>query len=312
MLRILISLAFAWGTATAAAGTKMKFNESEDDEWLSMPGGFEIHASCVHRHDGDFTVESGENGETVLTSERGEMTRYAPCAYAPRRKRVENVGYYSDWSVYAQSTISDAVRFGSFSAEWTVPQTPKSRGPLGLSSVYFFPGLEDGGGHHGNASLILQPVLQYGKSGCVLNPLNWGSWHLMSYLVTGDGRAHCGKKLNVDTGDKLRGSMVQDPTSGEWTVTSVALASNSTSTYSATLADNPAIDAAYITMEGMIIYGCDAYPPGGGIDFTNLAATDANGRSATLRWTKELRHTECSQDVDAANDGSRVTLKYQN
>ena len=35
-------------------------------------------------------------------------------------------------------------------------------------------GLEDGGGHHGASTLILQPVLQYGKSGCVLNPLSWG------------------------------------------------------------------------------------------------------------------------------------------
>ena len=50
--------------------------------------------------------------------------------------------------------------------------------PLISSSIYLFNGLEDGGGVPGKASLILQPVLSYGKSGCLINPLHFGDWYL--------------------------------------------------------------------------------------------------------------------------------------
>ena len=73
-----------------------------------------------------------------------------------------------------------------------------------MSSIYLFNGLEDGAGHAGNASLILQPVLSYGKSGCILSPTNWGQWNLVSYLVSGSGR---GKRIKVD-GDDIVGTMI--------------------------------------------------------------------------------------------------------
>ena len=49
--------------------------------------------------------------------------------------------------------------FSQMSSVWTVPPAPKTAGPTGLASIYIFNGLEDGGGIHGAASLILQPVL---------------------------------------------------------------------------------------------------------------------------------------------------------
>lgn len=65
-------------------------------------------------------------------------------------------------------------------------------------------GLEDGGGHSGEASLILQPVLSYGKSGCVLNPLHFADWWLTSFYVSGSGRAHCGKNVGpLDQGERV-------------------------------------------------------------------------------------------------------------
>ena len=329
-----VGAAALFSGATGAMSTPTPTDQVS--EWLPMPGGIEIHESCIHRHHGTFSVAPATDGTNtmIVTDEHDADVRYPPCEHKPRprsRRRGhpgterlnhhlhddglgpdQNYGYYSDWSVYAQSTIDDARQFGSFSAEFIVPEEPTSRGPLGLSSVYFFPGLEDGGGHHGNASLILQPVLQFGKSGCVIDPVEWGSWHYMSYLVTGDGRAHCGEKLSVSTGDALRGEMIQDPTSGKWTVNSVVLATNKTSTYTTALTGSPKIDAAYITMEGMIIYGCDAYPPGGSVNFTSLSATDALSSAATLSWTKEIRHSECGQDVNASDDGTSVTLIFNN
>ena len=113
---------------------------------------------------------------------------------------VSDLGYYSDWSVYAQMAETTKL-FSEMSSVWTVPPAPKTAGPTGLASIYIFNGLEDGGGIHGASTLILQPVLQYGKSGCLNNPLLWHEWHLTSYLVDGNGHAHCGERIKVNEGE---------------------------------------------------------------------------------------------------------------
>merc|ERR1712107_544574 len=104
--------------------------------------------------------------------------------------------YYSDWVAYVQHTHNDG--FGRMSSEWTVPSPPQSTGPVpGMSSVYFFNGLEDSGGTPGTATFILQPVLSYGKSGCIIDPLLFFQWHFTSFHVTNAGRAYCGARLAV-------------------------------------------------------------------------------------------------------------------
>jgi hypothetical protein len=40
-------------------------------------------------------------------------------------------------------------------SEIIVPMKPTTHGPTGLGSVYLFNGLEDGGGHKGESTLIL-------------------------------------------------------------------------------------------------------------------------------------------------------------
>jgi len=55
-----------------------------------------------------------------------------------------------------------------------------------LTQPYPVPLFQDGGGVSGAASLILQPVLQYGKSGCVHNPLMYDD--LVPYLLSRDGQ----------------------------------------------------------------------------------------------------------------------------
>ncbi len=155
------------GSATAAA---------LPDGYLRMPDGRAYHASCVHHHGAGFHAERLPGGRTRVAG----TDTLPPCpfpAYDPvLTAAVEGPSqYYSDWSVYAQTA---GAPYTYMTSTWKVPPPPASRGPLGLSSVYLFNGLEDGAGHHGNASLILQPVLLFGKSGCLLNPTQWGQWHL--------------------------------------------------------------------------------------------------------------------------------------
>ena len=232
---------------------------------------------------------------------------FGPCPHSPRPSLKSAESYYSDWSVYAQTTSGDDASFSAMKSTWKVPASPSSRGPLGLSSVYIFNGLEDGAGHHGNASLILQPVLQFGKSGCLLNPLAWNQWHLTAYLVDGNGRAHCGSVLKVEENDTVVGTMTQ-ASSGEWTVEAILVGeTNRSSSYSASLGTK-IIDAAYLTLEGMVIYNCATYPPGGGITFTDVGVTrkeavGAQKRFSSSGWVPEIRHSECHQNVKViAND----------
>ncbi|KAK3243742.1 hypothetical protein CYMTET_39531 [Cymbomonas tetramitiformis] len=201
------------------------------------------------------------------------------------------------------------------SSTWVVPPKPESRGPAGLSSVYFFNGLEDGSGVSQAASLILQPVLQFGKSGCLNDPLLWGEWHFTAYMVLGNGRAYCGKRLAVKPGETLEGGMVAG-SSGEWTVTARRVASGQTSSYTANL-DMPTgrkIDAAYATLEGMIIYNCKTYPSNNGTTFTNNVIKDGNGNLVNFKrtaWTPVVKHSECGQAVIRTMDGSGdVELVY--
>jgi hypothetical protein len=195
-------------------------------------------------------------------------------------------------------------------SKWKVPPAPASRGPFGLSSVYLFNGLEDGGGHHGNASLILQPVLQFGKSGCLLNPTQWGSWHAGSYLVDGNGRAHCGKNFQVEENETVIGTMEQTSSeSNTWTVSMTAESNNQTSTYASTL-NSKVLNAAYLTLEGMIIYNCKIYPNGGGTTFDDVRLmTKDGGAVQSPTWTPEIRHSECGQAVSVVSS-EQVELKW--
>ena len=305
------------GAAAAAYGAWNYYTQSPavgDDEWIPMPDGKLYHISCIHHHDDDFKVQKLFTG-SLLTKKNSEghveQNWLPPCQYKPKmQEKDENLGYYSDWSVYAQ--MAETVKnFSEMSSVWTVPPAPKHWGPAGLSSVYIFNGLEDGGGIHGKSSLILQPVLQYGKSGCLNDPLLWHEWHLTSYLVDGNGRAHCGSRIKVNEGEQVYGGMIQtDKASNTWEVVSKTMGrkKDSTSKYSASLGDVK-INAAYATLEGMIIYDCHAWPTNDGVNFEQNKLVLGDGTTVNPKWTPEIRHTECGQAVTSDANGD-VKLHY--
>eukprot|EP01079_Euglenida_sp_SAG-EU17-18_P003184 gene3184-3708_t len=267
-----------------------------------MPDGRLYHRTFVHHHGHGFTYMALCDGMAAV--EGGPPL--LPCLHQSRPLRahqppmdlgtpLQQAQYYSDWSVYAQTTSPTLSPFTGMVSTWQVPLPPASRGPADQSSVYLFNGLEDGGGHHGNSTLILQPVLQFGKSGCLLDPADWGHWNVGAYLVDGNGRAHCGKTHRVQPGDTVVGSMVASR-NNSWTVT--ARSSDGTeSAYTASLGTGVTIDAAYLTLEGMVIYSCQAYPPGGGMVFSNVTLHDAHGQITQPLWTPEVRHSDCGQSV---------------
>ena len=312
MLRRAVSLALLSLASGALASA---------DDYLAMPDGFRYHKSCVHHHGDDhFHVERLPGGRTRVAG--GETLGRCPFERLPSVEGAADADrtnvttaplhYYSDWSVYAQTA---GPKFNYMTSTWTVPPAPKSRGPLGLSSVYLFNGLEDGDGVRGKASLILQPVLLFGKSGCLLNPAEWGQWNLQSYLVDGNGRAHCGSHIKVEPGQTVVGTMQQKPGTNSWLVESIAVgekgAANQTSSYSGDLADKH-IDSAYLTLEGMVIYNCATYPPSNEITFDNvLLGTSGAGVAGKNTWTSMVRHSECGQQTQVeSEDGRKVGLLW--
>lgn len=127
-------------------------NGAPADDWLPMPDGRLHHRECIHKH--------GSAAMPIAASE--PQCPYPSRPASPRpvtATRSQETRYYSDWVAYTQYTSENGVRF--MSSTWQVPPAPKGRGPLGLSSVYLFNGLEDSHGERGAASMILQPVLQY-------------------------------------------------------------------------------------------------------------------------------------------------------
>ena len=124
-----------------------------NEEWLQMPNGLYYHSSCIHHHNEPFHLERVENGSKI-TSQDGVVTELPPCPYSTRggdesNKLIRPSSYYSDWSVYAQYATPTNTELTFMTSQWNVPPAPQSHGPFGLSSVYLFNGLEDGGGHHG-------------------------------------------------------------------------------------------------------------------------------------------------------------------
>jgi hypothetical protein len=83
---------------------------------------------------------------------------------------------------------------------------------------------------------------------------------------------------------------------------------NLSSKYSASLGDAQ-INAAYVTIEGMIIYNCQSYPTNQGINFTQNKLVLGDGSIDSPVWTPEIRHTECGQSVENGPNGD-VYLHY--
>eukprot|EP00929_Paragymnodinium_shiwhaense_P121204 TRINITY_DN93361_c0_g1_i1.p1 TRINITY_DN93361_c0_g1~~TRINITY_DN93361_c0_g1_i1.p1 ORF type:complete len:326 (-),score=47.09 TRINITY_DN93361_c0_g1_i1:345-1322(-) len=305
--RLCVSLALA-----AAAGAHGAENEHlTSDAWQPFPtrwGTVYIHKDCIHDVEDGFHVKPGVTGDNI-TNAAGRTRELPPCPHPPRREvastKEANVRYYSDWAVYVQDTHDAGYSY--MSSDWVVPKAPESSGPVpGMSSAYLFNGLENSGGHAGTASFILQPVLSHGKSGCIVNPANYFRWFLTSFHVTDAGRAYCGARLPVDEGEKVRGIMSLGEDSETWTIQSIRLGSNQTSTHSVSLSSKAT--AAYLTLETMVNYNCKAFPASGSIDFVNNVLKDLSGNAVTPQWKPVLKHHECHQGVRVS--GTDVTLSW--
>lgn len=307
---------------------------ASSDAWHEMPDRWYYHVDCIHRFDEEFHVSHLSDGVAHVTFAHGDRDDVVlpPCPVAPRRappghdastayedltqsgraSLPKSPSYYSDWVVYAQTVHERG--FGSMTSDWKVPAKPASQGPLPpliSSSIYFFNALENSHGSAGTADVILQPVLQFGKSGCLLNPLKFGDWYFTSYQVGINGRAYCGPSIGpLEEGETLRGSMtLTNASSNTWRVLALRMKTGETSSHSTALGSR-VLDAAYATLEGMVIYNCKAFPASGSLEFSNNSLLGTDGTLVKPTWQKMQGHTECSQNVEVSASGDSVVLTW--
>lgn len=275
-------------------------------EGTVMPDGRDYPEECIHRLESWHRVETAGAGDILTdlaTGERRELPRCTRGSVNASSDTATSSGYYSDWIMDAKSVHKS---IASFSSTWKVPKAPMSRGPVtGISSVYLFNGLEDGRGVPGEASMILQPVLSYGKSGCVLNPL--AAWRFTAFQVTMAGRAYCGPVIEVTEGDQLTGTMSK--ANGEWLITADA-GHRGRSTHSVAAPSFEA-NAAYLTLEGMVIYSCKALPSDGGITFAGNTLKAEDGAALDADWQTTVRHAECRPGAAHVEGSQDVQMTWE-
>jgi hypothetical protein len=86
------------------------------------------------------------------------------------------------WVAYEGFTHDAEFHF--MTSKWAVPGPPPKFNIF--TTIFFFNGFEQ---HLHNTSVIIQPVLQYGFSGCG----GGERWTMTSFVVSDSGRAYCGK-----------------------------------------------------------------------------------------------------------------------
>eukprot|EP00128_Syssomonas_multiformis_P005494 Colp12_sorted_trinity150504_noHs@33154 len=273
--------------------------------YVLTPSGY-IHKSCVHDL-GEVRVEEHKlkAQHNIVHLANGDQIEHDPCPYAmiPFKKdelfktKVDAISYYSGWISY--TGYQHTAEYGGMTSQWTVPAAPKSPVPL-LTTLFFFNGMEE---QLHNTSVIIQPVLQYGHSGC-----GGGSkWTFASYIVSGAGRAYCGKMYGAQTGDVIQGDMNRQGRT--WTVVTKNLRTNQVSTVSSSSL-KPLLFSCNV-MEVIRAYSCGAYPADNGLAFKNVHVYDEEMKEIDMRgkWILYNTHNECGQSVSLAGDEIDITYK---
>jgi hypothetical protein len=268
------------------SSSSLYVSSSQDDFQVTSVGY--IHHSCISHN---------------VTHASALQSDKCPRSLIPHKMKASQnsngLQYYSNWIAYVGYLHSEEISL--ISSSWIVPPKPQSFNLF--TTLFFFNGLEDK--PHG-ASLILQPVLQYGYSGCGGGDF----WSFTSFLVNGAGRASCGKMIKVQEGDKVTGTIERTSGSTYVITASVEGSVNDSSTLSVDMAEY-SLSFACQTMEGIRIYACSAFPTNHELTFTDFKLLGNEKETVQPVWNKTVTHNECKQDVTANGDGT-VTVQYSN
>lgn len=190
LIALLLPSGAALGIAPAAA-----------DGYVQLPGGVQIHKSCIFSVPNGGSVDSAGN----VSNADGAFLLQAPqCAYPRRNTRNPSqnppLPGINGWLEYAEVFASGSDYFDELYGEWYVPTLPTAQDG---QTIYLFNSIQDY-----TTYTIIQPVLQYfgGSDG----------WQMQDYIVIGD-TAYTGDAVSVNADDEIYGvQWLQE--SNEWTI----------------------------------------------------------------------------------------------
>ena len=244
-------------------------------DYVVTPNGL-FHPSCVIEvRDTERLAADG----AVLRADGSVAREAATCAY-PRYvlhgDGVERVEpgmrpEYSGWVARSDSNSNVTPPAGSSAAIFTVPSAPTTKNGQVL---YYFPGLEDGGG----VQTILQPVLAW-------NGFNDARWTMTNWNCCKSGQTWHGSTIPVSTGDKIKGTMKGSSCSGgvcaKWMITSVDKTTGQKTSFN-TDSYGQAFDWYFGGVkEVYFVTQCSQYPANGSISFKRVYFYDTNGVDST-------------------------------
>merc|ERR1712072_366379 len=99
-----------------------------------------------------------------------------------------------------------------------------------------------------------------------------------------------------------------DPDSQKWEGISTRVSDGTQSKQTVSL--DTEINAAYLTLEMMVVYSCKAYPSSGNITFDSTVLRGGGGEIVQIPWTPMVNHSECSQSVKHGGPSDPVTISW--
>jgi hypothetical protein len=257
------------------------------DDYETTPFGY-FHPSCVVQFDEDEELRPGGVIEKRDHSRRRTLAKCAHPRYDKHGNRHDPESDESSaglpnptangWLAFVDGGGFASSAVDWLSATWSVPSLPTTPGAI----VYLFPGID-------NRNMILQPVLQWGRS-----PNRWtiASWNCCTaYNATKSG------DVSVSPGDQILGTISGtgcsiDGTCSAWTVT--ASSPSGTTTLRTTAITGYPCSAGYgggfpcapilepfITydagaLEVYDVHSCSQLPPDNGIVFSSVNVHQIN------------------------------------
>ena len=257
-------------------------------EWRRIPGGVIAHRSCINE------VPSG----VVLDDDLATATK---CQHPINVTAPELQIYAADVHQEAEG----AAGFTSFTADFTVPPSPKS---YHGQTVYFWPGFKSKQPEMGYP--VLQPVLQFGEG--IDNP----KWQLQSWFVDANSMwypVHTAPAIDVHPGDEITTFMKLD--GDTWTVCGKdkTTGQNSTLTISKRRAGRCDYQWAMLVNENINVNtNCDLMPAtSAGVTFTNVKL-DHQGHWTTRANCKGNAACDCGNSAAVHGTAGDVTLGWHN
>lgn len=280
-------------------------------DYVVTPNGL-FHPSCVIQVADDERVTA--SGAVVRRDGSEVASKSAACTHprfvarAGSVERIEPNGEqpaFDGWVADSNSNSNVTPPAKKMVATFGVPSGPTTKSGQVL---YYFPGLEDGGA----VQTILQPVLAW-------NGFGDSRWTMTNWNCCKSGKTWHGSTIAVNTGDKIKGSMIgANCTNGvctSWVIKSVDKTTGQSTTFN-TEGYGQAFDWYFGGAKE--VYGvsqCSQYPANGSITFSAIHVFDQNGVETTpTTWNtmKSGSAPACNYGVAVTKNVTKITFSASN